>query len=272
MTLPAERRPVLAVSPHLDDAVMAAGATLAAMADAGHKATVCTVFAGQPPPPFSEVAAVFHTNCGLGGNAVSARKAEDLRALAVIGAEAIHLPHLDAIYRRHDGRWLCEAPRSMFAPSLPAEPGLLVRIARNLARLVTQLRPAAMWTCAATGGHVDHKLTCLAAAQAAHETGCELVFWEALPYVLASRVPAGIRPIRTSPVTTEHLARKIVAIEQYASQTRVLWPHGEDWRAQFLSHAQHRATLGPPELLWHAGGAPDFGHFAAAHLEVTYER
>jgi GlcNAc-PI de-N-acetylase len=73
MTFPTGRRPILAVSPHLDDAVMAAGATLGAMADAGHAVTVCTVFAGSQSlrslglrPPFMPTAdsALMPSNAG----------------------------------------------------------------------------------------------------------------------------------------------------------------------------------------------------------------
>jgi hypothetical protein len=46
------RGPVLAVSLHLDDAMMAVGATLVALVEAGREAIVCTVFAGVPEPPF----------------------------------------------------------------------------------------------------------------------------------------------------------------------------------------------------------------------------
>jgi LmbE family N-acetylglucosaminyl deacetylase len=150
---------VLAVSPHLDDAVMGAGATLAAMADAGHQVTVCTVFAGQPRPPFSPVACAFHADCGLGPDAVDRRRAEDRRALEILGADAAHLAHLDAIYRRAGDGWLCDAPRAMYSQDQPPEKALLATITADLGRLIAQKRPAAVWTCAAIGGHVDHVLT-----------------------------------------------------------------------------------------------------------------
>src|SRR5690606_2782861 len=91
------KRPILAVSPHLDDACMAVGATLAALVEAGQPVVVWTVFAGQPLPPFSSVATAFHTDCALGDDAVSVRRAEDLQALAAIGGKAVHLDFLDAI-------------------------------------------------------------------------------------------------------------------------------------------------------------------------------
>ena len=47
---------VLLISPHLDDAAMSAGATIAALTAAGSQVVVCTVFAGKPQPPFSGVA------------------------------------------------------------------------------------------------------------------------------------------------------------------------------------------------------------------------
>jgi len=77
-----QRNVVLAVSPHLDDAVLSAGVTLAAMAAEGSRVVVCTVFSGIPKPSFSALAEDFHAACGLGADAVVVRQAEAHRPLA----------------------------------------------------------------------------------------------------------------------------------------------------------------------------------------------
>ena len=81
----AGRFTVLALSPHLDDAVMSVGASLAALAEAGSQVMLCTVFAGAPAPPLSEAARVFHAHCGLADDGVAVRRAEDESASAAIG-------------------------------------------------------------------------------------------------------------------------------------------------------------------------------------------
>ncbi|MDA8391968.1 MAG: PIG-L family deacetylase [Actinomycetota bacterium] len=94
------RGPVLAVSPHLDDAVLSAGATLAALVAAGRPVTVLTVFAGDPGPALSPVAERHHARCGLGVDAVERRRAEDRAALTRLGADPRHGALADAVYRR----------------------------------------------------------------------------------------------------------------------------------------------------------------------------
>lgn len=252
MTKPDKHGPILAISPHLDDAVMAVGATLAALAEAGREVIVCTVFAGQPQPPFSPVAMAFHADCGLGLDAVDQRRDEDLRALDIIGAEVVHLPHLDAIYRPRVTGWLCEAPRAMFDRGLPTEPDLRSSIAADLIRLIRGLQPAELWTCAAIGDHVDHRLTRMVTTEVAKGASLAPVLWAGLPYAIALDVPSGVRPLVFEAVNGGHLQRKLGAIEQYSSQIRMLWPDGEDWRTEFLDDARSRATLGAPELLWSA--------------------
>jgi len=243
--------PILAVSPHLDDAVMAVGATIAALADAGREVIVCTVFAGQPAPPFSPVAEAFHADCTLGDDAVVRRRKEDRTAVEAVGATTVHLPFLDAIYRRSGESWLCTTARSMFDHDLQDEPELQSAIAVEIGRLIRGIRPAAVWTCAAIGGHVDHRITRTAATDAVRRLGLDPVWWEALPYAFGLAPPTMPRPLAYADVGVEHVDRKVTAIGLYTSQLGMLWPDGEDWRRQFRDHATDRRQYGVPELLWH---------------------
>jgi len=245
------KRPILAVSPHLDDACMAVGATLAALVEAGQPVVVCTVFAGQPLPPFSSVATAFHTDCALGDDAVSVRRAEDLQALAAIGGKAVHLDFLDAIYRRHGDAWLCPRPGANFDLTLPDEPELRGGIAAELRKVFGTFDPVAVWVCAATGGHVDHRIARDATEIVCREDGRELCFWEGLPYAFGTSsiiTPPSHCPVE---VRAEHVVRKLSAVEHYGSQLRMLFPDDEDWRQAFVDHADlRRAQYDAPELVW----------------------
>ena len=88
---------VTIISPHLDDAVFSCGMVMAGSPGA----RVITVFAGAPPTdspaPAWDRAAGFAT----ARQAVQARREEDRRALAVLGAEAIWLDYWDGQYGRH---------------------------------------------------------------------------------------------------------------------------------------------------------------------------
>jgi len=87
--MPAER--VVVVSPHLDDAALSLGAAIARAARRGTPVTVLTPLAGDPdsaePDPWA-------LTCGFAtaGEAARARREEDRRACAILGAEPVWLP------------------------------------------------------------------------------------------------------------------------------------------------------------------------------------
>ncbi|MGH3427279.1 MAG: PIG-L family deacetylase, partial [Mycobacteriales bacterium] len=58
-------RRVLAISPHLDDAALSVGATLAEFSARGTDVEVLTIFAGAPHNPLTDTARAFHAKCGL---------------------------------------------------------------------------------------------------------------------------------------------------------------------------------------------------------------
>lgn len=144
-------RRVLAISPHLDDAVLSAGGRLFELASEGVEVTVFTVFAGRPMPPFSPVAAYLHGLWGLGDAPVVHRQAEDRRAVSLLGAAERHGSFLDAVYRRTtDGEaWLIGMDG--VPPEGEHEPELAARLADAITDLVGELRPDTVLTCAAIG-------------------------------------------------------------------------------------------------------------------------
>lgn len=261
--------PLLALSPHLDDAVMSVGAALAAVAGAGRRVVVCTVFAGCPTPPLSAAATEFHRDCGLGDDAVPVRLAEDRAAVAALGADPAHLPFLDALYRRHGDDWLCRWLGAHFDPDLPAEPALAAEVTGALRTLVRDLRPAAVWTCSAVGGHVDHLMTLATATAACAAEGVGLAVWEDLPYAIGRPPAEAATPL---PVRTEeaHQAAKLAAIGCYPSQLDMLFPDGPGWRTAFEGHAQARlATHGMTELVWPAARSGAGAHASGLGLSPS---
>ncbi len=245
--------PLLAFSPHLDDAVMSVGAALAAVAGTGRRVVVCTVFAGCPTPPLSAPATEFHRDCGLGDDAVPVHLAEDRAAVGALGADPLHLPFLDALYRRLGEDWLCTWLGAHFDPNLPAEPELAAEVTGALSAVVRELRPAAVWTCSAIGGHVDHLMTLATATAACAIEGVDLAVWEDLPYAIGqppAEAAGSPVPVRAE---DQHRRRKLAAIERYTSQLDMLFPDGPDWRTAFEGHARARlATHGAAELVWSA--------------------
>lgn len=103
---------VVVVSPHLDDAALSLGATVARSARAGADVVVATVFAGDTA---SEApAGDWDGRCGFAtlGEAAAARRVEDERACAALGATPVWLSFSDEQYapESDDAIWDALAP------------------------------------------------------------------------------------------------------------------------------------------------------------------
>ena len=90
----------MVISPHLDDAALSLGATISATAAGGSRVTVLTVLAGDPgssvPAEEWDASAGFATD----GEAARARRLEDTRACAILGATPAWLAYRDEQYER----------------------------------------------------------------------------------------------------------------------------------------------------------------------------
>jgi LmbE family N-acetylglucosaminyl deacetylase len=88
-------RRALVVSPHLDDAAFSCGDAIAGLEDP----VVVTVFAGRPP--VGAALTPWDSSCGFVAedDVMARRRAEDSRAMAILGARTVWLEVLDAQYR-----------------------------------------------------------------------------------------------------------------------------------------------------------------------------
>jgi len=262
---------LLVVSPHLDDAVLSVGATLARYAARGHRPVVYTVFAGTPKPPYSPVAEGFHRQWSITGDPLEVRRSEDRAALRTLGATPLHGRFTDAIYRRDDtGRWLVDVGSGPVRRQLPDEATLVTAVVAAIVAQIRRIEPELVMTCAAIGGHVDHVRARDAAVRAARSTGVPVQLWEDLPYGLWSRrsapLPAGLsRGAETgSEVFDAQIWRtKAAAVGCYASQLPMLSAQHASvtdlLERHALRRAEERAMTGHHEVLWWVddpGGRP----------------
>jgi LmbE family N-acetylglucosaminyl deacetylase len=251
---------VLAVSPHLDDAVLSAGGYLAGRAALGDEVTVYTVFAGLAGPPFSTTALRIHQVWGLSDDPVGCRRAEDRAAVAALGGVAVHGEFLDVIYRRAaDGRWLIDERRHLTRSTVD-EHELRGRMAAAIAAQLARRPADRLLTCAAVGNHVDHRHTRDAALEAAGAACTPVWLWEDVPYAAAGLAAPPLPPgASTGPAVAEPVgavawAAKCAAVGRYASQHPMVFPAGGDFRETLRAHAVTRAAElghdGPAEVFW----------------------
>jgi LmbE family N-acetylglucosaminyl deacetylase len=112
---PAPGGRLLVLSPHLDDAVLSIGAAIAHWVRHGTAVGVLTVLAGDPgseaPAGKWDLRAGFHT----AGEAARARREEDQRACALLGATPVWLSWGDDQYERGSDDEIWTAIRSAIA-------------------------------------------------------------------------------------------------------------------------------------------------------------
>ena len=200
-------RTLLAVSPHLDDALFSAGGTLAAVARAGWRVVVATCFTATVPDPRG-FALACQLDKGMSAEVdyMALRRAEDVAACAAVGASAIHLPFPEAPHRGYDS-----AP-ALFAGRRAGD-GVEVLLAPALAALAERLAPERLLGPLGTGRHTDH----LVVRSSLEGLGRPVEWWEDWPYADRSDPPdrAGAVAHRLS---AEDRAAKIAGCRAYASQ------------------------------------------------------
>ena len=197
---------VLAVSPHLDDAVFSAGATLSAHARAGDAVTVLTCLTGNVDKPRGfALACQLDKGLGAGVDYMALRRAEDRNACSAIGATALHWDFLEAPHRGY------RDAGSLFAEPLP-EDGLAIDLAQALTGYLQGHRYDVIYGPYGVGGHVDHVLVRKALKQVEED----VIWWEDFPYALREDAPP--EALIRRPVAPEDVARKVEAALCYTTQ------------------------------------------------------
>jgi LmbE family N-acetylglucosaminyl deacetylase len=209
--------PVLAVSPHLDDAVLGCGALLARHP----RSVVVTVFAGRPPPgaplPPWDAAAGFRR----GDDVIGARRAEDRAALARLGARPVWLEFVDAQY---------------------GNPPAAAHVAARLRPIIRAADPRTV--CIPLGlFHSDHALVHAAALSVLRAEPARrwLAYEEPMYRLVPGAVDARLAALRAAGLRARPRAgaaapaAKRHAIACYASQLRALGTPGRPGHADALA-------------------------------------
>ena len=96
-----ENQRVVVVSPHLDDAVLSLGATIASWSRAGAAVDSLTVFACDPESAAPSGGWDRRGGFATEGESARPRRDEDRRACGAIGARPVWLPYASVDYERH---------------------------------------------------------------------------------------------------------------------------------------------------------------------------
>lgn len=202
-------RTLLAISPHLDDAIFSAGSTIARASRRGWRTVIATVFTGNVSQP-KGFALACQLDKGLGPDVdyMALRREEDLAACALVGAEAIHLPYLEAPHRGYE-----DAP-ALFG-AVHADDEAITTVARGLADLIAAVSPTRILAPFGLGGHVDHLIVRDAVHLAAAARAVYL--WEDWPYLerVAAHNRTAARFVRSD---AELQAVKLAACAAYETQ------------------------------------------------------
>ena len=221
------------LSPHLDDAALSCGGQIHARVMGGDAILIVTLMAGDPPPSTASsiYIAELHERWQLAANVAEQRRAEDAAACRILGADHLHLPFPDCIYRGNPPFY--QSDPDIFGVIHPHEKGTMVTaLTEAMAQLPTAVQIIAPLTI---GNHVDHQLTRLAAERA---FGDDLLYYEEFPYVQESGAVAGIigetdgwQPI-IIPLNEADQTAKVDSIAAFRSQLSTFFADRADIRRQ----------------------------------------
>ena len=239
------------LSPHLDDAVLSCGGQIYQETEAGRSVLIVSITAGEPQTDVrSGFAQAQHHNWGVSEEEVIAvRRAEDIAACHLLGAEYLHWPWPDCIYRLDPAsrRPLYRSDEDIFGEIAPAERPLI----NQLAAKMDTLPPAGEIIIPLTvGNHVDHQLT---RAAAERHFDSRLLYYEDYPYV--QRHPELLAPLvpitngwhaELIPLTEAALTARTAASRQYRSQISQLFDNEE----KMASLIRQQVTGAGGERIW----------------------
>lgn len=226
------------LAPHLDDAALSLGSSIASWTARKERTLVMTTCAGLPSP-LEELSPLADAMTDGSAHAwMRARRREEEEALRILGADHWFGTALDAIFRDPSrySRSAALFERPDLSDSLFAQTYGLVSVVASLARNARIYAPLGI------GRHVDHQIVCAAALRAVpRDRG---FFYEDVPYLFTQGAredriaelqgmgfdfqKAAQKPVRVNEI-------KFVAVSNYKTQLEPLFGSAPDAVRRTLS-------------------------------------
>jgi LmbE family N-acetylglucosaminyl deacetylase len=238
------------LSPHLDDVALSCGGQVYMLGEAERPVLIVTVMGGEPPGlATSKYAQVLHDRWQLQIDVVARRRAEDIRACQILGADHLYWDIPDCIYRSHNetGDSLYISDRDIFDEVHPSEAELANVLSSRIQGLPAHDR---LIVPLGVGNHVDHQITRQAAEQAGSS---RLIYYEDYPYAAdpgaldaVTQTDCASWQATMIPLSEAAIMTKIEAIAAFESQLSTFYQDRADMESAVRQY--HRSIGG--ERVW----------------------
>ncbi len=251
----------LFLAPHLDDIGLSCAGLAGRLARQGQRVIMATFCTADYEGPFALSAAAEHEHWQwqLGERPYHQRRVEDRQAANLLGAEALHLGLLDAIYRYDDaGRPLYEGKQFMGGHVHPHDwerfyPSVIDAVRQAL---LVAGGDAQVYCPLSIGGHVDHVIVRRAVEQMCDPA--RVAYYEDYPYAgrdagaltpYLEQAGSAWRPVLIHLIEAE-VDLRIAAIACYRSQLFALFGEMPGGAAAMPEHVREYIARTGGERYW----------------------
>ena len=228
------------LSPHLDDAVYSCGALIDQQVKKGLQVEIWTLFAGQfDAGRLTAFAKDIHQRWETGVLSVQARRLEDQKACAFLGAVPRHYNFQDVIYRlKPDGNPEIIKDDDLFRNYEAGDNHLKEKIKSLLRKTLNE---SDIQVCAplGLGKHIDHQIVRYAAGEIFFEN--PVYYYADFPYAVREKAVVPYRKCKKFKCSKENVQAWCEAIAMYTSQISTFWEQEKEISEEIMPY-------------WHKGG------------------
>lgn len=240
-------------SPHPDDVVLSCGGAIQSLISQDKHVQVVNVFGGKASKELSAFSAHLQAKWKSEGDAWAARRAEDVRALELLGVkDSAAWEYEEAAVRRSpNGNASYATYDELSGEPAPADQDLVDRITKDVANLSTASDDAVLYFPLSLGRHVDHQILFTVGCRL-HAAGKHVRFYEDYPYAEKYNREPSVSNWLPRTVSIP-LDAKLKATEAYQSQIHGLGGSLQNVRKRLTEFSSGNENS-PSERYWKMTG------------------